>query len=62
MKFDANLGATIVNALLVTTAGVLCWRLKRLAPALILLFMVSSHTHSTGSDRKTTDLEGEVEG
>ena len=37
-------GATVVNLALVVTAGALCWKLKRMAPALMLLFMVNAHS------------------
>lgn len=38
-------GVTIVNTALVVSAGLLCWKLKRMAPALMLLFMMSTSDH-----------------
>ena len=39
---SATTGVTIVNTALILTAGALCWRLKRMTPALMLLFMMQT--------------------
>lgn len=39
---SATTGVTIVNTALILTAGALCWKLKRMAPALMLLFMMQT--------------------
>ena len=39
---SAHTGVTIVNTALILTAGALCWKLKRMAPALMLLFMMNT--------------------
>lgn len=39
---SAHTGVTIINTTLILTAGALCWKLKRMAPALMLLFMMQT--------------------
>ena len=48
-------GATVVNLALVVTAGALCWKLKRMAPALMLLFMVSAHSRPRTVIKSSTE-------
>lgn len=55
IKIDANTAAMVINTAIVATAGFLCWKLKRMAPALLLFFMM------TTSESKTTTGKGEKE-
>lgn len=47
INVSTETAAMVINTALVVTAGVLCWKLKRMAPALILLFMMSTRSSTT---------------